>query len=137
MAVSILSLRHVYLPKQDYAGAIALIEREKQAGDTVLAIGIAGFPFNAYYHMEWGIIETGDDLDRLAAQSGRTWLVYTMPVHARTTYPEVLARIERDYSLAGQFFGSLGGGEVVVSLENRDGSPRADNNSVDYLKDND
>ncbi len=137
VAVSILSLRHVYLPKQDYAGAIALIEREKQAGDTVLAVGIAGFPFNDYYHMGWDIIETGDDLDRLAARSGRTWLVYTMPVHARTTYPDILARIEQEYSPAGRFFGSLGGGEVVVSLENRGGGPRADDNGSDYLKDSD
>ncbi len=136
VAVSVLSLRYVYLPKQDYAGAITLIEREIQAGDTVLVVGIAGFPFNEYYHMGWDTIETTDDLDRLASQSGRTWLVYTMPVHAQSIYPEILARIERDYSVVGRFRGSLGGGDVVVNLENQTGAPGAQDHTSN-LKDSD
>lgn len=136
VAVSLLSLRHVYLPKQDFNGAINLIESDLQPGDTVLAVGIAGFPFNAYYDKGWDVIETTDDLDRLASQSGRTWLVYTMPVHARTTYPGILERIKKEYATVARFRGSLGGGDVVVNLADPT-KAQATGKSTSTVKDND
>ncbi len=99
-------------------GAIELIERDQQDGDRIVTIGIAGFPFNAYYGMGWENVDTVEDLDRLAPVTGRTWLIYTMPVHAKTAYPGLLARIEQDYTMVEQFWGSLNGGTVVVCLEN-------------------
>ncbi|TMV07001.1 hypothetical protein FGK63_12865 [Ruegeria sediminis] len=125
VSASVLSLRHVYLPKQNYAAAIELIERETQPGDTVLTVGIAGFPFNAYYGKEWPTIETVEELERLGSETGRTWLIYTMPVHAKTTYPEILARIDKDFTVVDRFHGSLGGGDVVVCRENIDRGARA------------
>lgn len=134
VAVSVMSLRHVYLPKQDYAGAIDLIEQEAQANDTVLTVGIAGFPFNEYYQMGWEAVMTVEDLDRLESQTGRTWLIYTMPVQVQSAHPELLAKIESDYAVVRQFYGSLGGGDVVVNLENRDTGARPQSGS-DFGKD--
>lgn len=118
VSISCLSLRYVYLPKQNYSGAIELIEREQKKGDRIVTIGIAGFPFNAYYGMGWENVDTLEDLSRLAPVTGRTWLIYTMPVHAKTAYPGLLALIEQDYSVVKRFWGSLNGGTVVVCLEN-------------------
>lgn len=129
VAVSVMSLRHVYLPKQDYAGAIDLIEQEMRADDTVLTVGIADFPFNGYYQKGWKTVMTVEDLESLESQTGRTWLVYTMPVQVQSAHPELLARIESDYTVVQRFYGSLGGGDVVVNLENHDTGARAGNDA--------
>jgi len=134
VAVSMMSLRHVYLPKQDYAGAIDLVEREMRSGDTVLTVGIADFPFNGYYQKEWKTVMTVEDLDRLESPSGRTWLIYTMPVQVQSAHPELLARIQSDYTVVQQFYGSLGGGDVVVNLENQDTGAGA-GSDADSVKD--
>ena len=117
VAVSMMSLRHVYAPKQNFAAAIELIERQQQAGDRIVTVGIAGFPFNAYYDKGWANVKTTGELDALGAAEGRTWLVYTMPVQAKGAYPDILARIEQDYRVVKRFYGSLNGGAVVVCVE--------------------
>lgn len=117
VTVMLPSLRHVHLPKQNFAGAINLIERERQDGDRIVTIGIAGFPFNAYYGKDWPNVTSIAELEGLEAASGRTWLVYTMPVHARTAYPDIMARIARDYTEVRSFGGTLNGGAVVINLE--------------------
>ena len=114
--LSALSLRHVHAPKQAYDAAIAAIEAEEQPGDVVVTVGIAGFPFNAYFHKGWANVTTLAELDAIRATAPRTWLVYTMPVHAQTTYPEILAEFDRDYRLVGRFAGTLNGGEIVVGV---------------------
>ena len=117
VAVSMLSLRHVHAPKQSFAAAIEMIERERQPGDRIVTVGIADFPFNAYYGKDWANVTTPEGLDALGPAKGRTWLVYTMPVQAAGAYPAILERIGRDYTEAGRFYGTLNGGAVVVSVE--------------------
>jgi len=114
---SLPSLRYVYFPKQNFAAAIELIEREKSSDDTVVTVGIADFPFNRYYGKAWKNVKSVEELDEIAPQAGRTWLVYTMPVHAKSAYPQVLARIDQDYELVKRFYGSLNGGDVVISRQ--------------------
>lgn len=117
VAASLPSLRYVYYPKQNYAGAIELIEKERRDGDTVVTIGIADFPFNAYYQMNWKNVKSIEELDAILSQTDRTWLVYTMPVHAKSAYPDILERMGQEYNLVKRFYGTLNGGDVVVSLE--------------------
>ena len=117
VAVSLLSLRHVYAPKQSFAAAIELIEQQQQPGDRIVTVGIAEFPFNAYYGKDWANVTTTAELDSLGPAEGRTWLVYTMPVQAEGAYPDILARIDRDYRVVERFYGSLNGGAVIVCVE--------------------
>ncbi|MEZ5777498.1 MAG: glycosyltransferase family 39 protein [Paracoccaceae bacterium] len=117
VAVSVLSLRYVYAPKQAYEAAIARIESDMRPGDVVVTVGIADFPFNGYYHKGWENVLTVDDLDAIRARTDRTWLVYTMPVQANSAYPELLAAFEADYTPVDKFFGTLNGGEIVVGVE--------------------
>lgn len=114
---SLPSLRYVYYPKQNYAGAIELIENEKRDSDSIVTIGIADFPFNEYYGKNWENVRSIEELDEILSKTSRTWLVYTMPVHAKSAYPEIMTRIEQDYDLVRRFYGTLNGGDIVVSLE--------------------
>ena len=118
VGASILSLRYVYAPKQNFERAIAYVEENLEPGDTVVALGIADFPLNTYYGKGWETLKTVEELDGLRARTDRTWVVHTMPVHARTVYEDVLSVLDQDYSLAETFFGTLNGGQVVVHVEN-------------------
>ncbi|WP_138935629.1 glycosyltransferase family 39 protein [Roseovarius arcticus] len=117
VAVSLLSLRHVYAPKQSFAAAIKLIEQQQLPGDRIVTVGIAEFPFNSYYGKDWANVTTTAELDSLGPAEGRTWLVYTMPVQAEGAYPDILARIDRNYRVVERFYGSLNGGAVIVCVE--------------------
>ena len=118
VGASILSLRYVYAPKQNFERAIAYVEEYLEQGDTVVALGIANFPLNTYYGKGWETLKTVEELDALRDRTDRTWVVHIMPVHARTVYEDVLAVLDADYALAETFFGTLNGGQVVVHVEN-------------------
>ena len=109
------SLRWVHLRKQNYEDAIALVQKQMQPGDTVAAVGIADFPLNKYYRLGWETVMNNQELTRLEGRKKTVWLVYTMPLHAKVSYPGILARIGKDYELVKSFHGSLHGGEVVVA----------------------
>jgi len=67
--------------------------------------------------MNWKNIKTIEELSEIESHPSRKWLIYTMPVHAKSTYPEILDRISQDYELVKRFYGTLNGGDIVVSLE--------------------
>lgn len=117
LLASILSLKYVYLPKQNFIGAIDLVEREKIEQESVITIGIAGFPFNTYYKKDWKTIKTIEELDNILLHKKRTWAIYIMPVHAEAAYPEIIKRIKDKYDLVKRFRGSLNGGDVFVYRE--------------------
>lgn len=117
VAASAASLQHVYAPKQPYQRAIAYIESNLQPGDVVVALGIADFPFNTYYRLGWETAKTVDELDAIRAQTKRTWVVYTMRVHAQTVYADVLKVLETDYEPPKSFVGTLNGGGIFVQVE--------------------
>jgi len=117
LLASILSLRYVYLPKQNFVGAIDLVEREKIKQESVITVGIAGFPFNTYYKKDWKTIKTIEELDNILLHTKRTWAIYILPVHAEAAYPGIIRRIKDKYDLVKRFRGSLNGGDVFVYRE--------------------
>lgn len=118
VGASILSLRYIYVPKQNYERAITYIESHAEPGDTIIALGIADFPFNEYYRKGWETVKTAEELGAMRSAGARTWVVHTMPVHARTVYDDVFEVLDADFSLAETFYGTLNGGQVIVHVEN-------------------
>ncbi len=109
------SLRPAYLyPKQDFLGAMAFVDAERQPGDTVVTAGLAALPYHRYYGRNWPAVETPAQLDAVRAQGRRTWLLYTLPVFERWLHPEVWDVIQSDFTTVRVFRGTLGGGEIYV-----------------------
>lgn len=115
---SIASLRFVHAPKQMFEAAIGFVEHESQEGDTIVAVGMAGFPFNDYYGKDWKNVRNIEELDALLQETERTWLIYTMPVHAKTAYADILKRVATNYTVVETFTGTLNGGGIVICVEN-------------------
>jgi hypothetical protein len=105
-----------YLPKQDFAGALAFVEESRQAGDAVVTVGVATMPYERYYRPGWLHAATAEELEGIRSGSNRTWLVYTLPVHLREASPRIMENIERNFEVVREFYGTLGGGTVVVCL---------------------
>ncbi len=74
-----------WLPKQDYLGARGFIEAERQPGDAVVTVGLATYPYRAFYHAGWEAAESVEALNAIRARAKRTWVMYTMPSSCKAT----------------------------------------------------
>ncbi len=125
VAISATTVPRCYaLPKQDFTGARAYVERELRSGDAVAVAGLAQHAYSRYYAPSWKIVSTPDELAALRANAGRTFLVYTLPIELRAAHAELWKKIQADFQTERVFWGTLGGGEVYVCRD-RNGMGRA------------
>ncbi len=111
----LITLPRVYLPKQDYLGALRFVQEEERPGDVVLTLGITStFPYRYFYKAGWETVDTLERLSRVRSRSKRTWIVYTLPRHLKAVYPDLMSVIENDCKVVKRFYGTLGGGTIFV-----------------------
>ncbi len=117
-------LRVAYYPKQDFAGPMAYVDANRKAGDSVVLAGLTVLPYTEYYGRDWAVVETREQLDAIRKQSNVTWLVYTLPIHFRSRYPELWLEIKESFTIVKEFRGTMGGGEVVLCRSKRAEEPQ-------------
>lgn len=81
-------------------------------------VDLTRFPYQRYLGTGRGWMEVTEsaDLARVEASHRRTWVVYTFPARLSATSPELWRRIQRTYTRAATFPGTVGGGAVVVMV---------------------
>ena len=109
-----LGLPGAYGPKQRYAEAVALVQRDSRPGDAFTASGPATPVFRDAWRLPWTRVGTAEELDRVRAGAARTWLVHSFPVHLRSARADVAQALDRDFELVARFDGTLRGGEILV-----------------------
>jgi hypothetical protein len=114
IAVSALTVPAAYRPKQAYQEALDFITTNEEVGDVVLTAGAAAFPYSTLYKTSWQKVESAAQLQMVRASAHRTWVVYTLPDHMQSVYPELLSMIQQDFIPMRRFAGSLSGGEIYV-----------------------
>lgn len=114
VAASCYQLRVAYYPKQDFVGAMKYLEAHQRPGDTVVLAGLTALPYQQYYGQSWKLVETSASLEATRAQSKGTWLLYTLPIHLKSRYPELWNTIEQNFTTVKVFRGTMNGGEVTV-----------------------
>ena len=102
------------LPKQDFTGAGAYVERERRPGDAVVVVGLAEHVYPPYYEPSWPVANTAAELAALRSTTGRTFVVYTLPIELRAVHPDIWNALAAGYKTDYVFRGTLGGGEVYV-----------------------
>ena len=109
-------------PKQDYRGAMEFIEREAQAGDTVLLVGLTRIPYQKYYQQDWTFVETPEALRAAEANSmsGRVWVLYTIPIYDESRYPALWNVLKTEYTTVKVCRGTMGGGEIYLCRNQRE-----------------
>ena len=119
IAVSLpLLLPNYHAPKQDFVSAKAFLEAQNVEAQSIVTVGLAQLPYGDYLAPDWNHFETVAELERALKTSGPIWIVATFPEHFRTTYPELAARVEQEFTLAQRFNGTLSGGAVYVYQRN-------------------
>lgn len=106
--------RNYRLPKQDFTGARDYVERHRQPGDAVVAVGLAAMDYGRYFAPHWSVAEAQSELEAIRQAHATVWLVYTIPVEVKAYHPDIWQVIERDFEVVKIFPGTLGGGEVYV-----------------------
>jgi len=114
VAVSALSMRNVYGPKQDYGGAMQFVESQRQEGDEVITVGLASWAYRNYFQPPWGAVESVAELEAIRSRVRRTWVVYTLEPVLDSMHPELAHAIRRDFSRVRTFRGTLANGEILV-----------------------
>ena len=114
IGVSAISLPLAYAPKQDYLGARAFVEASREPGDRVVTVGLATYPYQRLYKVDWEAAETVEVLNAIRSRAKRTWVLYTFPPVLEAVHPEIMASIRRDFDVVKRFNGTLGGGTVFV-----------------------
>ncbi|MGH9858355.1 MAG: hypothetical protein ACRD4B_10970, partial [Acidobacteriota bacterium] len=114
--VSALSIPGAYLPKQDFEGVLSFIEEQKEPGDKVVTVGRASAAYQGFYRTDFEEIKSIDRLQQVRTNAASTWVVYMIPEDVKAVYPEVMASIQKDFTLVKTFPSPLADGEIFVSV---------------------
>ncbi len=104
-------------PKQDYQGALELVEGSRQPGDAVVMLDMTRLPYAEYLHTDWVAAEALPELRAIEERSSRTWIVYTFPVRLSAVHPEIWTRLQSDYRTVATLPATVGSGEIVVMVK--------------------
>jgi mannosyltransferase len=109
-----LLLRNYAHPKQDFTGAIALVESRRAAGDVATSTGLAGEPLHEYFRPSWPVVESGQDLERMLSGGHTVWLIVAFRDHTRTTKADVMKLVDARFEEVAELPGTMGGGYLHV-----------------------
>lgn len=116
VVLSVGSLPYGYrLPKQDYAGAVRLVEQSRRDGEVVAMIGeTTATPIGRYLGRSWERVDTHEDLQALRAGNVPVWVVYTFPSYIQTGRPLLWEMLRDQCVHIADFDGTVSGGSVSV-----------------------
>lgn len=110
---AVLAARNYQAPKQDLAGAFALVEDQRRPGEQVIVAGVSGPVFRNYFHADWSLAADDRAYGDLAARAGPMVLVFAFPARTLRAFPH-LAEDVPAMTLLRRFPGTLGDGAVLV-----------------------
>jgi 4-amino-4-deoxy-L-arabinose transferase-like glycosyltransferase len=113
---SAITVPRAWAPKQDFVGARDFIEGVRAPTDAVVTVDLARYPFDEYLNTGWLTAASETELERIEASHGRTWVLYTFPARLSALQPGLWQRLQRDYSTAAEFAGTVGGGAIIVKV---------------------
>lgn len=108
-------------PKQDFIGARNSARSLARPGDSIAAVGLAGYAYSHYYAQDFKVIDTAAELEALrAATPGRTWVILAFPHQTLVSRPDVKAELDAHFASVRTFKGTLGDGQVWLQASKDD-----------------
>ncbi len=116
LAVScLLASRNYQAPKQDLAGAYALVEATRAPGQRVYAVGPAATVFTGHFKADWQVIGDEAGYATARAEAGPALFVVAFPGRVLRRYSALDADREAGVLTELRWFaGTLGDGQVLV-----------------------
>lgn len=103
------------MPKQDYLGAIEVVNASAAPGDVRVAVHLAN-PVNLYYQSGFEDVMTMDELARIEAAGQRVWLITTLERLLRIQDEELYRHIQSNYERVAELPGSVGDGSMRIYM---------------------
>ena len=114
-AVSVpLMLRNYEHPKQDLAGAVALVEATRKPGERVYAVGHAATAFTDHFHTDWTPLSDPQEFNAAMAEPGPVTFVVAFPGRVFRRIPGLDADTNPALTEVKWLPGTLGDGGVVI-----------------------
>lgn len=113
---SVTTVPRAWKPKQDFEGARQFVESNRRPGDAVVMVDLARFPFEQYLRTGWTFAADERALTEIETHHRRTWVVYTFPARLTATRPALWEHLQRSYTRAARFGGTVGSGAVIVMV---------------------
>ena len=111
-AVSAMAVPRAYGPKQDFAGALRFLERNRGV-EGIVQLGALP-PLQSYLGTNWPEVTSAAGLEAMLISRPRVWLIYTFPERIRTEFPGLLELAGTRLDIVQRFDGTLRGGTVYV-----------------------
>lgn len=109
-----LASRNYQSPKQDLAGAFAMVEAERQPGERIYAVGHAGLVFQRHFGADWTTIFTPEEYRAAVEAPGPVTFVVAFPDRSFRALPQLWADSEGRLTERAWLPGTLGDGGVVI-----------------------
>lgn len=109
-----LAARNYAMPKQDLAGAYALVEAARKPGERVYAVGHAATAFTGYFSADWVPLMEEAEYKAAMAVPGPVTFVVAFPARSFRRIPALDADRADVLTEVKWFPGTLGDGGVVV-----------------------
>jgi 4-amino-4-deoxy-L-arabinose transferase-like glycosyltransferase len=114
LIASALTVPRAWGPKQDYAGALAAVDRARGPADAVVTVDLTTDPYRRYYDRSWPEVATADSLERIERAHPRTWLLFTFPIRLPAVAPGIRERLAAAYDTVARFPGTVGDGTIFL-----------------------
>lgn len=112
---SAMPLRGYYrVPRQDFLGAAAEVERLSGPGDSRVAVQLVDRAINRYYGRNWLAAETLEDLAAIERRGGRIYVVTTLEGLLQIEDPALVSHLRNEYQRIATFPGTVGDGTVHI-----------------------
>jgi mannosyltransferase len=114
VALSAMALPTAYsVPKQDFEGAVAMLDAAEAGGATIAMAGPACLPLQIYYSKnDWPCLTTADEWRRLRDAPSRALVVHTLSDYIID--PVLRDDVRNHCGTITRFPGTLGGGDLIV-----------------------
>ena len=116
VALSVRSLPYGYrYPKQDYAAAVAFVERSRQPADATAVIGdTAEIPIARYLGRRWPRVRNPSELQAVKPAGGAVWVVSSFASQIKSGQPELWAALQRDCRPVHDVEGTVEDGTITI-----------------------
>lgn len=113
--LSLLTVPRAWQPKQQFRAAFDFVESERQPGDDVAALDVAGYMYFLRGWGPWRIANSLSRIEQIERGARRTWIVYTLPARVQALMPDVFEHVSSPrYQSIRVFPATIGGGELYV-----------------------
>ena len=107
-------IRYYTVPKQDFQGALQIVEPLAKADDIKVGIATVGMIMTDFYGSNYIRVDRINELQKIESAGKKVWIVMTLERLMEIADPALVKHIREKYKLLQRLPGTIGGGSMQV-----------------------